>query len=373
MLHSPLRVGLIGCGNIVTTYLRNMPRFRSYDVVVVSDTIQSRAEEAARLHGHARAVTPDELFADDSIEAVLSLTPPGAHAEIALRSLDAGKHIYTEKPLAVDVADARRILDVAATKNLRVACAPDTFLGPGPQTCRRLIDEGRIGTPTAALAVMMYRGPDQWHPDPEFFFKPGGGPLFDMGPYYITALINMLGPVSSVTASANTALPIRSVNAGPRTGTTYTVDTPTHIASQLMFHGGALVNLVTSFDVWAHTMPCIEVHGTDGSLHVPDPNGFGGPVRLYTPQSKAWIDIPLSEHYADNARGLGLSDMASGIRLDQPHRANGAMAFHVLDVMQAILVAADTGRSQTITSTCQRPEPVPEGWAEDAWLSSPGP
>lgn len=369
MSHQPLRVGLIGCGNVSGAYIRNAKRFRSYEFVAVADTHDERAREAAKAHGKARAVSVEAIYGDPEVEAILSLTPPAAHAQIALRALEAGKHIYTEKPLAVDLADGRRILDAAAAKNLRVACAPDTVLGPGLQTCRRMIDAGDIGSPTSATGVMMHRGPDSWHPDPEFFFKKGGGPLFDMGPYYLAAMIQLLGPIASVTAAANIALPLRTIKEGPKRGQTIEVETPTHIACQVAFCSGAMANLITSFDVWSHTMPCLEFHGTEGSLHAPDPNGFGGPVRLYASKANAWRDVPITGGIIDNARGLGLADLARAVRLGGPHRAAGDVAFHVLETMHAILKAAETGQRQAIQSTCMRPEALPEGWEEGAWLS----
>ncbi|HUS16773.1 MAG TPA: Gfo/Idh/MocA family oxidoreductase, partial [Chloroflexia bacterium] len=281
-------------------------------------------------------------------------------------ALEAGKSVYNEKPLAITRADGGRLLDVAAARGLRVGAAPDTFMGAGLQTCRKLIDDGVIGRPVAATAFMLGHGPEAWHPDPDFFYQPGAGPLFDMGPYYLTALTTILGPVRRVTSSAQISFPERVIGSREKRGQTITVRTPTHVASVLDFAAGAVGTLVTSFDVWAHEVPRIEIYGSNGTLSLPDPNTFGGPVRVRTAQDTAWREVDLAFGYAGNSRGVGLADMAAGLRTGRAHRASGALAYHVLDIMHASLEASEQGRHIELTSGVPRPDAMPAGrtdWA----------
>ncbi len=355
------KIGIVGCGNISSTYLRVAPTFDILEVAAVADVIPELAQSRAREFNVSRVLTVDELLADPDISIVLNITPPAAHASIALRVLEAGKSVYNEKPLAIKREDAQRILTLAKERHLLVGCAPDTFMGAGLQTCRKLIDDGAIGRPIAATAFMLGRGPEPWHPSPDFFYQVGGGPMFDMGPYYVTALVTMLGSVRRVTGSAQMSFPDRTIGSGSRTGTKITVETPTHIVGVLDFAGGAVGNLITSFDVWAHQLPRIEIYGTDGSLSVPDPNTFGGPVKLWKPESKAWEEVPLLPIRAENSRSLGIADMAYAIRSGRAHRANGALAYHVLDVMHSIHDASREDRHITLSSGCERPAPMPLG------------
>jgi predicted dehydrogenase len=290
---------------------------------------------------------------------VVNLTIPKAHAEVALQVLKAGKSVYNEKPLAVTRDQAKSMLKLAATKKVRIGCAPDTFLGAGIQTCRKLIDDGWIGKPVAATAFMMCRGHEGWHPDPDFYYQPGGGPMFDMGPYYLTALINLIGPIRRISGSARVTYPERLITSQPKSGTIIKVNTPTHIAGVMDFANGAIGTIVTSFDVVAHTHSCIEVYGTNGSILVPDPNGFGGEVKIRRWGAPEWTLAPHSHAYPENSRGLGVADMAAALQSGRAHRASGELAAHVLDAMQAFLDASEGGKAITLGTTCAQPAPMP--------------
>lgn len=359
----PVKVGVVGCGTISAIYLKNAQWLKALDVIACADLFLERAQARAAEFNVPKACTVPELLADPDVEIVLNLTIPNAHAEIALAALAAGKSVYNEKPLAIRREDGQRMLRIAAEKGLRVGCAPDTFLGGGIQTCRNLIDRGAIGEPVAALAFMMNHGPEGWHPDPDFYYQVGAGPMFDMGPYYLTALINLVGPVRRVTGSARITTLERTIGSEPKRGTIIHVNTPTHIAGVMDFVSGAVGTIVTSFDIWGSNVPRIEVYGTHGSLSVPDPNTFGGPVRLNRAGTREWEDVPLTHGYAENSRGLGIADMAAAMRSGRPHRASGALAYHVLDLMHAFHDASDQGRHIDVESTCERPAPLPVGLA----------
>ena len=355
MTESPVKVGLIGCGNISGIYLKNARRFDVIDIVACADAVVERAEQRAAEFAPLRACAVDALLADPEIEVVLNLTTPQAHADIALAALQVGKSVYNEKPLAICLEDGRRIVETARSSGLRVGCAPDTFLGGAWQTARRLVDDGAIGEPVAATASMLCHGHEHWHPDPDFLYQSGGGPLFDMGPYYLTALINLLGPVRRVHGSARVTFRQRTITSEPKRGQTIEVRTPTHVVSVLEFESGAVGTLVTSFDVWHAEVPLIEIYGSTGSLSLPDPNGFGGTVRRRGAADEMWREMSPAFPYVENDRGLGIADMAVGLRRGQPHRASGALAFHVLEIMDGILVAARERRIVELTSTCARP------------------
>ncbi len=355
----PVKVGVVGCGHISGIYLKNARRLAELDVVAVADLDADRARARAAEFGIPRACSVDELLADERIELVLNLTTPDAHAAIALAALDAGKSVYNEKPLATDLADGRRIVRLAGERGLRVGCAPDTFLGGAWQTARKLIDDGAIGQPVAAVGFMPSHGPESWHPDPAFYYQPGGGPLFDMGPYYLTALIHLLGPVRRVTGSARISFPQRTITSEPRRGETIAVNTPTHVVGVLDFAGGAVATLLTSFDIWHAHLPPIEIYGAAGSMSLPDPNGFGGAIRLRGADESAWREIAPQLPATENQRGLGPADLARGLRTGQPHRASGELALHVLEIMHGVLQASATGRHVEPTSPCARPAPCP--------------
>lgn len=355
----PVAVGVIGCGNISGAYMRMLQTLPIVQVIACADLRMEAAQALADQHGVPQVLTVEALLADPQIEIVLNLTIPQAHGEIALAALAAGKSVYNEKPLALTREEGRRMLALAAEKGLRVGSAPDTFLGGGLQTCRELIDSGVIGTPVAVTAFMMSRGHEHWHPNPGFYYQKGGGPMFDMGPYYLTALVSLLGPVQRVSGATRITRKQRTITSQPRYGEVINVEVPTHVTGLLDFAAGPVGTIITTFDVQASTLPWIEIYGTAGTLAAPDPNTFGGPVRLRLAADDEWKEIPVTRPYTENSRGLGLADMAEGIRTGRAHRANGELAYHVLDIMHAIHDASDTGRHVLLESTCERPDAMP--------------
>jgi len=371
MTYKPVKTAVVGCGNISSIYLENSKKWDILDVQVCANRTQSRAQAQAEKYHIPRVMTIDQVIQNPEIEMIINLTTPDVHADIALAALRAGKSVYNEKPLAIDREQARLMLDEAQQRGLRVGCAPDTFLGAGLQTSRQLLDAGEIGTPIAANAFMMIIGPEVWHPDPGFLYQVGAGPLFDVGPYYLTALVSLLGPVKRVTGSAKITYSQRTIGSGPKQGQLIPVETPSHIASVLDFADGTLATLITSFDVAISAGAAInlydvgsallEIQGTNGTLAIPDPNMFGGVVRVRRLGEKEWREIPPVNPYDGNDRCLGAADLAYAIRSGKSHRANGEMAYHVLDVMHSILEASEKGEHQLINSTCERPEPFPVG------------
>jgi predicted dehydrogenase len=355
------RIGIIGAGVISGIYLEAPKKFDILENAAIADIDLPRAQAKAEQYGVPKACSVEELLADPSIDIVINLTIPAVHAQVSLAALEAGKSVYSEKPLATTRDDAAKLLKAAADKGLRIGCAPDTFLGAGLQTCRKVIDDGWIGQPLAASAFMLSAGPEKWHPDPEFFFQPGAGPLFDMGPYYLTALVNLLGPISRVTGSAQSVRSERTVTSQAKFGTKIKVNTPSHVAGVLDFEGGIVATLITSFDAWYHGLPPIEIYGTEGTLSVPDPNTFGGPVKVRRPGSEGWSEIPFSHNYPANSRGLGVADMAYAIASGRKHRASGDLAYHVLDTMQSILESSREEKHIHLSSQVDRPAPLPLG------------
>ncbi len=351
-------VGVIGCGKISSVYLQAPQTFTILNIVACADLVRERAESQAARFGVPRALSVEELLADPTIDVVLNLTIPQAHAEIGLATLRAGKSLYGEKPLAVDRAQGQALLRLAMERRLSIGCAPDTFLGGGIQTCIKLLDDGAIGVPVAATAFCLSHGPESWHAEPDFFYQPGAGPLFDMGPYYLTTLIALMGPVQRVASSTRTTFPERVITSQPHSGEKIQVNTPTHIAGTLDFANGAIATLITSFDVWHHHLPNIEIYGSEGTLRVPDPNSFAGPVLLRKAHEQEWREMPLTHGYTNNSRGIGLADMAYAMRNGRPHRANETLAYHVLDIMQALHESAREGRHIQLSSTCSRPAPL---------------
>lgn len=354
----PLNVGIIGCGAISAQYLATFERLTAVNLVAVADLDMERAQSVANSHPGVRAVDVVGLLAATDVDLVLNLTVPAAHADIALRAIAAGKSVYGEKPLATTTADGRKVLDAARAAGVRVGCAPDTVLGTGIQTARKALDDGVIGTPVAATATMMTAGHEQWHPNPDFYYQPGGGPLLDMGPYYVAALVTLLGPVASVVGAASHTRPERTVGSGPRAGEQIPVSVETHVTGVLTHASGALSTLVMSFDAVATKSSNIEVHGTAGSLIVPDPNHFDGEVSLFALGGNAWTVLPVSAGYIDGGRGIGIADLADTPAGQEP-RAGGALGFHSLDIMESVLESARSGHSVKIGSTVDRPLGVP--------------
>ncbi|MGB7341591.1 MAG: Gfo/Idh/MocA family oxidoreductase [Phototrophicaceae bacterium] len=351
-------VGIIGTGAIAPAYMQGLAVFpEQIKVVACADINADRAQTFANTY-NLDAMSIDDLLASDKVDIIINLTIPAVHALVSLQILNAGKHVYLEKPLAINLADGQEVMRVAQEKNLRVGCAPDTFLGAGGQTARRLIDEGAIGRPVSANAFMMSHGPDSWHPNPFFYFVAGGGPMLDMGPYYLTAMVNLLGSVKQVAGMANRAYDNRTAGHEAIQGDNIPVSVDTHVAGLMQFESGAVGTIITSFDTWQSTLPRIEIHGTEGSISVPDPNRFDGDVLLFTPQTNGWQPVA-SHHRSDLQRGIGVADMASCIEANKPHRVNGAIALHVLEIMLAFGQSSDNGQFVSIQNTAQRPDALP--------------
>ncbi|MGI5237776.1 Gfo/Idh/MocA family protein [Dactylosporangium sp. CA-139066] len=355
----PLSVGLVGAGKISQQYVTTLARLPQVALTRVADLDPARALALAAGLSDVRAVPVGELM--DSVDLVLNLTVPQAHAAVAVAALEAGRHVYNEKPLAASSAEARAILAAAASAGRLVGCAPDTVLGTGVQTARAALEAGDIGVPVAATAFMVTPGHERWHPDPEFYYQPGGGPMFDMGPYYLTALVTLLGPVVRVAGLASTPRATRTIGDGPRAGTVFPVSVPTHQTGILEHASGALTTLMMSFDVWAGRLPRIEVYGADGTLSVPDPNHFDGPVHRFSGATQEWSALPELAGYRGAGRGTGLADLADALRAGTAPRASAELAYHVLDVMECLHTAAETGAAATVASTCTIPPPVPLG------------
>jgi len=355
------RIGVVGCGNISSIYLKNAARFENIQVHALADLDLSRAEAQAKAFDIPNILSPRELIEGNEVDVILNLTIPAVHGEVALQALRNGKSVYNEKPIAAALGEAAAMIEIASRNGLRVGCAPDTFLGSAHQCARKLLDDGAIGTPVAAVAFMLSGGVETWHPNPYFFYQPGGGPMFDMGPYYLTALTTLLGPVRRVTGSARISSPRRLIGSMPHKGKLIDVKIPTHIAAVLDFTAGPVATLITSFDIPGQShLPRIEIYGTTGTLQVPDPNCFEGEVLLNKAGDKEWQSVPSTFGYAENSRGLGLADMSRAIVSGRPHRANGQTAFHVLDIMHAIHDASEKGTHIELQSDMVRPDPLPE-------------
>jgi predicted dehydrogenase len=358
------RVGIVGAGWISAQYSATLAVLDQVEVTAVVDLDAARAQALAGRHAGASArPLMAALLAADDVDVVLNLTLPAMHAEVTLAALAAGKHVYSEKPLAATTSEARVVVaaaeDAAAATGQRVACAPDTVLGTGVQTARAVLESGVIGTPHAATAFMTTPGHERWHPDPEFYYRAGGGPLLDMGPYYLTALVHLLGPVVRAVGFSSRPATSRTIGSGSRQGQRFDVEVDTHVTGVLQHAGGALSTLMMSFDTWAARLPRIEVYGSTGSLSVPDPNHFDGEVSVFAAAEGAWRVVPPSAGYVGAGRGVGLADLAQAVAAGEPHRCALDVAVHVLDVMACLLEASAGGTAVTLASTCEVPRPVP--------------
>ena len=375
----PVVIGIIGCGNISDAYLTGAGRSKLVRVKTVADLRAEAAAAQAKKYG-VQAAPIDTLLADPDIEIIINLTVPLAHAEVSRKIIEAGKHAYSEKPLATDYAAGHALLQAAAAKGVRVGCAPDTFLGGAHQACRRAIDAGRIGRVVGGAATVMNHGMEHWHPNPEFFFKRGAGPVLDLGVYYVTQLVNLLGPVARATAQISSATPTRTVTSEPMRGQVIKVEVPTTVNGVLQFISGANVSISASWDVWKHGRRPCELYGTEGTLLPPDPNFFGGAPML-SAQDGEWQELDTSAHpfqtpnrttrsgaHVADYRIIGVLDMATAIRAARPHRASGEFALHVLEVMEALERSSLEGRHIAITSRCERPRPLPLGAGEEVFL-----
>lgn len=375
---NPISIGVIGCGNISDAYFSGAARSKLVRVKACADLNPAAAQAKATQYG-VSAMSVEQLLADPEISIVINLTIPLAHAPVALQILDAGKHVYLEKPLAATLKEARTVMARAEAKGLRVGCAPDTFFGAAHQACRRVLDRGLIGKPVGGSVAVLSHGMESWHPNPEFFFKPGGGPVLDMGPYYIAQLVNLLGPVARVVACTSIGNATRTVTSEPLNGQVIQVEVPTTMNGVLEFVNGANVSMSASWDVWAHKRSFIEIYGTKGSLLGVNPNFFGG-VPMVCKPNEDWQPVDISAHpFGQDNRALrsgaqvadyrivGLLDMAAAISQGRAHRANGALALHVLEVLEAFERSSIMGAHITMESTCEQPDAVPLGAGEEVF------
>lgn len=361
----PLALGIVGCGNISTTYFALGPLFRGIEIKACADLVPAAAEARAKEFG-VRAETVEGLLGADDIDLVVNLTIPAAHHAVSQRALDAGKHVYSEKPFVLAVKDGLDLKERADAKRLRIGSAPDTFLGGAHQLARDLIDTGKLGTITGGTCAVMSHGMEHWHPNPDFFFQPGAGPVLDVGPYYLTNLIQLIGPVKRVVALGATPQTYRTITNGPRHGERVPVGTPTTIHAVMEFVGGAVVTLAASWDVWSHGHAPMELYGEDGTVFLPDPNFFGGDVR-FTQGATLVNELPSWEHplgvlnqtrpygMVANYRCAGLADMALSIIEGRPHRCSLDLSLHAIEVLTGILASCETGASVAMQTSCERP------------------
>ena len=365
-MSAPLRVGVVGVGTISAQYFAALPRLPGLRLSAVADLDAARTAVVAAEQG-VTAHTVEGLLGADDVDVVLNLTIPAAHVAVGRAALQAGKHVYAEKPLALAPEEGAGLLALAETSGLRVGSAPDTVLGTGVQTARRLLDDGAVGEPLGAAVAWSSAGHERWHPAPYFYYQPGGGPLLDMGPYYLTALVTLLGPVERVMGVSRRSSRERTVGAGPQAGSPVPVQTDTTMSAVLEHRGGATSTLAMSFDRWATRQPLFEVYGTQGTLAVPDPNHFDGTVELFTADAQEWSPAPVAGGYAEAGRGYGLADLAHALATDRAHRASGELALHVLEVMDAVERSSTGHVVVELTTSVERPDPVPMGSTPDSW------
>jgi len=356
------KIGIVGCGNISGIYFQNLIHtFQNTEVYACADLVAERAIDAAEKYGIPHVLSTEQLLADENIEIVVNLTIPKVHYEVCKQALNAGKHVYVEKPLSLTTEQGSELVSLAREKGLLIGSAPDTFMGGGLQTCRKLIDDGFIGRPLAATAFMVCHGHESWHPDPEFYYQQGGGPMLDMGPYYLTALVSMFGSANTVSGMTKIGFPQRTITSEKKFGKVIDVEVPTHVAGTIGFDNGVIASMMMSFDIWGSTLPCIEIYGTAGTLIVPDPNTFGGPVMLRPGHGKEFKEIPLTHIYNENSRGIGVADMAKCLDTGETPRANGELANHVLEIMHAFQISSDNEKFVKLATSCKQPAPLPLG------------
>jgi len=359
-----MNIGIIGCGNISSTYLHLAPLFKGLHIVACADINDSAAQTQATAFG-CSAQSIEKILSDNSIELMINLTVPDAHAAVSSRILQAGKHVYSEKPFVLTLEEGQALHSLAATQGVRIGSAPDTFLGGAHQQARQIIDNGDIGTITGGTCHFMNGGMESWHPTPDFFYQPGGGPMLDMGPYYLSNLVQLLGPVRRLMSMTSTPSATRTITSEPRAGETLSVGTPTSVSTLLEFHSGAQISVCMSWDVQRHEHNCMELYGSHGTLFVPDPNFFGGELMVATHDSE---EIVLSDHvFAQandeqddgeilaNYRGAGLADMVAAISEGREHRCNDTLALHVVDIMTSALMSGEIGQAIELKTTCNRP------------------
>ena len=363
---APLRVGAVGVGTISAQYFASFPRLPGLRLTAVADLDADRAGVVARQLG-VPALSVPGLLASDDVDVVLNLTIPAAHVAVGTAALQAGKHVYAEKPLALTADDGAALLALAEAAGLRVGSAPDTVLGTGLQTARRLLDDGAVGEPHAAAVSWSSPGHEAWHPAPFFYYQPGAGPLLDMGPYYLSALVTLLGPVERVMGTSRRSGRARTVGTGPQAGVAVPVETDTSMTAVLEHRSGVTSTLSMSFDRWATRQPLFEVYGTAGTLAVPDPNRFDHSVELWTTGTRQWETAPVAGGYADAGRGYGLADLAHALETGRPHRASGDLALHVLEVMDAVARSSAEHAVIELTTSVDRPDPVPAGSTPNSW------
>jgi len=370
-------IGLIGCGNIAETYFKSQNYFNNINFIACADINQRSADSCAK-QNNIKSMSVDDLLNDDEIDVILNLTIPQAHYEISERALSAGKHVYSEKPMAIKLSDGKKIIELANKKKLYFGNAPDTFLGGGGQLSRKLIDEESIGDILTGNFIFAFSGVQTFHPNPESWFQVGGGPVIDMGPYFFTALVNLLGPAKNIRARGVKFSSNRTIETGPKAGKEFSVDIPTSFMMDIEFHNGSIVQGFLSFDVQNHARNHMELYGSKGTIVVPDPNMFGGPVLISKELGSEWKELSVESMYLgktniinhsgrsneapkqSNYRGIGLSEMIYAIENNKPHRCSGELAFHVLDIIDTVIHAAKKNQEVEIKSTCKKPEPMSE-------------
>lgn len=357
-----MRIGIIGCGNISDIYFKNLTTmFDVTTVLACSDIDMDRAKQSAAKYNVPQVQTVDEILANPEVDIILNITIPAGHFDVSEKALLAGKHVYVEKPLSITIDQAKRLVELADEKGLYIGCAPDTFLGGGLQTCRQILESGIIGEPVAATAFFGHHGPERFHPNPSFLYEEGAGPMLDIGPYFLTALISMLGPVDTVSGMTHSGFAERVIIFDcPNKGQKFPVKTPSHVTGTVRFESGVVATIMTSFDIWGHNLPFMEIYGTKGSLRLPNPDTFCGPVEVLTEGETQFRDVPLTHPYNENSRGIGLADMAQSILEKKAQKAQGRMALHVLEVLKAFLSSGETEQFIKIETTCDKPERFPD-------------